>query len=55
MGITTVVVTHNMESAYSIADRIAMMHDGVILAEGTPEKIRRMKQKDVYQFVRGIS
>ncbi|MBU0567382.1 ATP-binding cassette domain-containing protein, partial [bacterium] len=50
---TAVVVTHDMASAYRIADRIAMLHQGKIIALGTPEQIRESKDPIVRQFVRG--
>lgn len=50
---TAVVVTHDMASAYRIADRIAMLHQGKIIALGTPDQIRESKNPIVRQFVRG--
>jgi phospholipid/cholesterol/gamma-HCH transport system ATP-binding protein len=52
-GATQVVVTHDMESAYAIADRIAMLHQGRIIAVGTPDEIRSSKDPVVRQFIRG--
>jgi len=50
---TSVVVTHDMKSAYKVADRIAMMKDGVIIETGTPEEIRNTDNEIVAQFIRG--
>lgn len=53
LGVTQVVVTHDMGSAYSIADRIALLHEGTILAEGPPEEIRNSTDPAVSQFIHG--
>ncbi len=50
---TSVVVTHDMESAFFVADRIAMLHEGKILAVGTPEEIRDFDNEIVQKFIRG--
>ena len=50
---TQVVVTHDMESAYAIADRIAMLYQGRIIAVGTPKEIQRSDNPVVRQFIRG--
>ena len=52
-GVTQVVVTHDMNSAYQIADRIALLHDGSLRAEGTPAEIQASSDPAVYQFIRG--
>ena len=51
IGITSIVVTHDLESAFSIADRIAIIHKGVIYAIGTPEEIKNTKDPVVQQFI----
>lgn len=48
---TIVVVTHEMESVFTFADRIAMMHLGKILAVGTPEELRNSSDPIVQQFL----
>jgi len=53
LGVTSVVVTHDMNSAYTIADRIAMLHEGRIVQEGTPEEIRNTTDPVVRQFING--
>jgi len=53
LGVTTVVVTHDMRSAYKIADRIVMLHNGKIIADGTAEHIRNHPHPVVQQFVNG--
>ncbi|HEV09195.1 MAG: ABC transporter ATP-binding protein [Sulfurihydrogenibium sp.] len=51
IGVTSIVVTHDLESAFNIADRIAMIHKGVIYAIGTPEEIKNHPDPVVQQFI----
>ncbi|MBN1441402.1 MAG: ABC transporter ATP-binding protein [Planctomycetes bacterium] len=53
LGTTQIVVTHDMESAYSIADRIAMLCEGRIICLGTPQEIRSSDNPIVQQFIQG--
>ena len=53
LGVTSVVVTHDMDSAYKIADRIAMLYEGRIVQVGTPDEIRNSTDAVVRQFVEG--
>jgi phospholipid/cholesterol/gamma-HCH transport system ATP-binding protein len=53
LGETTVVVTHDMKSAYKIADRIIMLHNGKIIADGDAEHIRNHPHPTVQQFITG--
>jgi phospholipid/cholesterol/gamma-HCH transport system ATP-binding protein len=53
LDVTSVVVTHDMTSAYKVADRISMLHEGRILETGTPDEIRNTTDPTVRQFVRG--
>jgi len=55
LGVAQVVVTHDMESAFRIADRIAMLYEGRIIAGGTPEEFRRSSDPVVQQFITGSS
>ncbi|OUU23421.1 MAG: hypothetical protein CBC13_05595 [Planctomycetia bacterium TMED53] len=52
-GITQVLVTHDMNSAFEVADRIAMLHEGKIQALGTVDEIRNSKNPAVRQFLEG--
>jgi phospholipid/cholesterol/gamma-HCH transport system ATP-binding protein len=52
-GATQLVVTHDMASAYAIADRIAMIYEGRIIAIGTPDEIKACADPIVAQFIRG--
>ena len=53
LGITTIVVTHDMTSAYKIADRIVMLHNGRIIVDGSAEQIRNHPFPVVQQFIKG--
>jgi phospholipid/cholesterol/gamma-HCH transport system ATP-binding protein len=44
-----------MKSAYHIADKIAMMYKGRIVAQGTPEEIQQTHDPVVHQFINGLS
>jgi phospholipid/cholesterol/gamma-HCH transport system ATP-binding protein len=53
LDVTSVVITHDMSSAYRVADRIGMLHDGVIRFWGTPEEIRACADPIVRGFIEG--
>jgi len=53
--ITSVAVTHDMKSAYKIADKISMMYQGKIIAEGTPDEIQNSANPVVHQFINGLA
>jgi phospholipid/cholesterol/gamma-HCH transport system ATP-binding protein len=53
LGLTSVVVTHDMTSAYKIADRIIMLHHGKIIADGNADHIRNHTHPVVQQFISG--
>jgi len=55
LTITSIVVTHDMVSAYKISDRIAMLYKGKIIEVGSPEEIRNTKNEVVKQFITGSS
>ena len=55
LHVTGVVVTHDMVSAYKIADRIAMLHEGRIHMVGTPKEIQATQDPIVKQFITGVS
>ena len=55
LKITSIAVTHDMRSAYHIADRIAMLHEGRIHAMGTPNEIQATRDPIVRQFIEGSS
>jgi phospholipid/cholesterol/gamma-HCH transport system ATP-binding protein len=53
LGVASIVVTHEMQSAFRIADRMILMHGGVILAEGTPDEIKNSDDPVLQQFIHG--
>ncbi len=55
LKVTSVVVTHDMKSAYRVADRIAMLYQGKIITEGTPEEIQNTQHPVVHQFINGLA
>ncbi len=54
LKVTSIVVTHDMNSAYQIADSIAMFYKGAVIADGTPDEIRNSKNPVVHQFINGL-
>jgi phospholipid/cholesterol/gamma-HCH transport system ATP-binding protein len=52
-GTTSIIVTHEMDSAFKVATRMAMLHEGRIHAQGTPEEFRNHTDEVVAQFVSG--
>ena len=55
LGLTSVVVSHDLVSVFSIADRIAFIYRGVVHLLGTPEDFRRSEDPVVQQFISGRS
>jgi phospholipid/cholesterol/gamma-HCH transport system ATP-binding protein len=55
LKITSIAVTHDMVSAYKIADRISMLYDGRIIETGTPDEIKSSKDPIVQQFITGAA
>jgi phospholipid/cholesterol/gamma-HCH transport system ATP-binding protein len=53
LGVTGVVVTHDMRSAYTVGDRIAMLYQGKVRQEGTIADIRATRDPIVRQFIEG--
>ena len=55
LGVTSIVVTHDMASAFKIADRMIMLQNGDFIADGPPEEFRDSTDARVQQFVSGKS
>lgn len=53
LSVTSIAITHDMQSAYKIGDRIAMLYDGKIIEVGTPDEIKNTKNPIVKQFITG--
>lgn len=53
LDVTSIAVTHDMQSAFKISDRLAMVHEGRIIFQGTPEEIRAETDPRVERFITG--
>ena len=53
MKVTSITVTHDMQSAFKIADRIVMLHEGKVIFDGTPDEIRASENPIISHFVTG--
>ncbi|MFW6060838.1 MAG: ABC transporter ATP-binding protein [Phycisphaeraceae bacterium] len=53
LGVTSIVVTHDVKSALKIADRMVLLYDGRIVCEGEPETFRRTDNQTVQRFLQG--
>ena len=54
LGVTSVVVTHDMRSAFTVGDRIAMLHHGTLRTVGTVAEIKATTDPVVRQFIEGL-
>lgn len=54
-NVTSIVVTHDMKSAYKISDRISMLYEGKIIFTGTPHEVQTADNPYVKQFITGSS
>ncbi len=55
LGVTSVVVTHEMDSAFRIADRMVLLDRGKFIVSGTPDEMRNSTDPLVRQFVHGLT
>jgi phospholipid/cholesterol/gamma-HCH transport system ATP-binding protein len=55
MGVTSVVVTHDLTSAFTVADRVAMLYGGRVVFQGTPDDVRSTTDPLMRQFIEGSS
>ncbi len=55
LKVTSIVVTHDMQSALKVADRIVMLRQGKIVFDGTPEEIQKTTDPVVHRFVTGAA
>jgi phospholipid/cholesterol/gamma-HCH transport system ATP-binding protein len=53
LRVTSVVVTHDLRSAFHVADRLCLLHEGKVIFNGTPDEIRESPDPLVRQFIRG--
>lgn len=55
IGVTSIVVTHDMNSAYHVADEMALLNEGRVVFTGTPDEARSTTDPMVRQFIEGSS
>ena len=55
LGITSIVVSHDLEETFRIADKVIILANGSIAAQGTPDEVRRSTDPLVHQFVNAES
>lgn len=53
LGVTSIVVSHDLKSIFRISDRVAMLHEGTIIAYETPDALRNSTDPRVHQFIEG--
>ena len=53
--VTSIVVTHDMKSAYKVADKIAMLYQGKIIFQGSPKEVQETDHPIVHQFINGLA
>ena len=51
LGVTSMVISHDIASAFRVADRLAVLYDGHLAAEGTPSEVRASKDPYVQKFL----
>ncbi|MSQ82127.1 MAG: ATP-binding cassette domain-containing protein [Myxococcales bacterium] len=54
-GVTSIVVSHDLRSIFTVADRIAMIYQGEIKLDGTRDDFRNTRDGVVHQFIRGLA
>jgi phospholipid/cholesterol/gamma-HCH transport system ATP-binding protein len=55
LDVTSIVVTHDMGTAFDVSDRLAMVYKGRILLQATPEEFRRSEDPRIKNFIEGIA
>ena len=55
LGVTSIVVSHDLEETFRIADKVIILANGGIVAQGTPDEVRLSTDPLVHQFVNGLS
>ncbi|HMX63438.1 MAG TPA: ATP-binding cassette domain-containing protein, partial [Candidatus Sumerlaeota bacterium] len=54
-NMSSVIITHDMKSAYAVGDRISMLYEGRIIFSGTPDEVKTSDNEIVHQFVNGLA
>ena len=55
LGITSIVVSHDLEETFRIADKVIILANGAVAAQGTPDEVRHSTDPLVHQFVNALS
>jgi phospholipid/cholesterol/gamma-HCH transport system ATP-binding protein len=55
LKITSIVVTHDMGTAFAVSDRLAFIYKGRVLLHGTPEAFEKARDPRIYNFIKGIA
>jgi len=55
LGITSLVVSHDLEETFRIADKVIILANGAVAAQGTPDEVRHSEDPMVHQFVNALS
>jgi phospholipid/cholesterol/gamma-HCH transport system ATP-binding protein len=51
LGVTSMVISHDIASSFKVADRLGVLYDGVLAAEGTPDEVRKSEHPHVKKFL----
>ena len=54
MGLTTIIVSHDLEETFRLADHVIILGEGVVAAQGTPDEVRASRDPLVHQFVNAL-
>ncbi len=54
MGLTTILVSHDLEATFDLADHVVILGPGTVAAQGTPDEVRRSEDPLVHQFVNAL-
>ena len=55
LGVTSIVVSHNITSIFRISDKVAMLHEGQVLVQGTAAEVKASTNPIAQQFIQGLS
>jgi phospholipid/cholesterol/gamma-HCH transport system ATP-binding protein len=55
LGITSVVVSHDVDETFQISDHVVILANGKVAAQGTPAELRQTSDPLIHQFVNGLS
>ncbi len=55
LHVTSVIISHDIESTFALADKVAMLHEGKIVEQGPPSQFRKSENPFVRQFIEGRS